>query len=121
MSENKLRKLPPTREALQLHILHSAYTAGWIWGATLQPSDQIPSPVHWGWNYSKDNRFAVDWCRTYDVNLMNTYLHALAKDFALDENVWRRKYHAFRFVVMPVLHHKKILLDSLFIHIQRCI
>ena len=71
--ENKLRKLPPTREALQLHILRSAYTTGWIWGVTLQPSDQIPSPVDWGWKYSKDNRFAVDWCGTYDVNL-NEYI-----------------------------------------------
>ena len=26
--ENKLRKLPPTREALQLHILRSTYAAG---------------------------------------------------------------------------------------------
>ena len=30
-SENKLRKLHPTRKALQLHILCSAYSAGWIW------------------------------------------------------------------------------------------
>ena len=44
-SENKLRKLPLTRVALQLHISRSAYGAGWIWGVTLQPSDQIPSPV----------------------------------------------------------------------------
>ena len=31
----------------------------------------------------------------------------------------KKKYHAFRFVVVPVLHHRKILLDSLFIHKQR--
>ena len=43
--DNKLRKLLPTREALQLHTLRSAYAAGWIRGVTLQPSDQIPSPV----------------------------------------------------------------------------
>ena len=47
---------------------------------------------------------------------MNTYLHALTKDFAPDANVWRKKYHVFRFVVVPVLHHKKILLDSLYIY-----
>ena len=50
---------------------------------------------------------------------MNTYLHALAKDFAPDANVWRKKYHVVRFVVVSVLYHKKVLLDSLFIHIQR--
>ena len=67
-SENKLRKLALTREALQLLILRSAFAAGWIWGVTLQPSDHIPSPVDWGWKYSKHNRFAVDWCGAY-VNL----------------------------------------------------
>ena len=50
---------------------------------------------------------------------MNTYLPALAKDFPPDANVLRKKYHVFRFVVASVLHHQKILLDSLFIHIQR--
>ena len=73
LSDNKLRKLPPTKEVLQLHILRSAYTAGWIWDVTLQPSDKIPSPVDWGWKYSKGNRFAVDWCGAYDVNL-NEYI-----------------------------------------------
>ena len=68
-SDNKLRKLPPLRDALQLHILCSVYTAGWIWAVTLQSSDKIPSPVDWGWKYSKGNRFAVDWCGAYDVNL----------------------------------------------------
>ena len=58
-SDNKLRKLPPTREALQLHTLRSAYAAGWIWGLTL--------------HYSKYNRFTVDWCGAYDVNL-NEYI-----------------------------------------------
>ena len=72
-SENKLRKLPPTREALQLYILRSAYAAGWTGGVTLQRSDQIPSSVDWGWKYSKDNRFGVDWCGVHDVNL-NEYI-----------------------------------------------
>ena len=72
-SGNKQRKLPPTREALQLHSLRSAYAAGWIWGVTLQTSDKIPFAVDWGWKYSKDNRLAVGWCGAYDVNL-NEYI-----------------------------------------------
>ena len=77
---------------MQLHVLRSTYTGGWIWGVTSYPSDQIPSPVDWGWNYSKENRFAVDWCKAYDVNLNDifTYLAyspALAKDIAPDANV----------------------------------
>ena len=44
LTDNKLRKLYLTREALKLHILCSAYAVGWIEGVTLQPSDKIPSP-----------------------------------------------------------------------------
>ena len=41
------------------HILRSAYAAGKIWGVKLQPSDQIPSPVDWGWKNFK-GKMAVD-------------------------------------------------------------
>ena len=44
---DKLRKLPPTKEALQLHILRLVHAAGRIWGVILQPSDQIPSLLDW--------------------------------------------------------------------------
>ena len=50
---------------------------------------------------------------------MNAHLPPLAKDLAPDGNVCGKKYHIFCFVVAPVLHHKRILLDSLFIYIQR--
>ena len=68
-SDNNLRKLPPTKEALRLHILRSAYNASWIWGVTLRPSDQVPSPVQWGWKYSEERKFIVDWCPVCEVNL----------------------------------------------------
>ena len=71
--ETKLRKLPLTRYTLQLHSLRSAYGAGWIWGVTLEPSDQIPSPVDARWKYYKENRFAIDYCGAFDVNL-NEYI-----------------------------------------------
>ena len=54
--DNKLRKLSPTKEALQFHILHSVHATGRIWGVTLQPSDQIPSLVDCGRKYFKGNR-----------------------------------------------------------------
>ena len=57
---------------------------------TLQPSDQITSPVDWRWMYSKDNMFSVDWCRAYDVNLKNKDLAAPAKEFVHDANVERK-------------------------------
>ena len=66
-SDNKLRKLPPTREVQQPRFLCSVYAVGWIWDVTLQRSDQILSQVDWGWKYCKYNRLAVDWCGAYYV------------------------------------------------------
>ena len=71
--DNKLRKLSPTKEALQFHILHSVHAAGRIWGVTLQPSDQIPSLVDCGWKYFKGKRITVDWYGAYVANL-NYYI-----------------------------------------------
>ena len=51
--DSKLRKLSPTKEALQLHILHSVHATVRIWGVTLQPSDQIPSLVDCGRKHFK--------------------------------------------------------------------
>ena len=36
-----------------------------------------------------------------------TYLPALAKDLDLDANVWRKKYHVFRFVVALYSNKKR--------------
>ena len=73
--ENKLRKLPPKKRDFKA----SCFTFNlhwWLeWGVTSYPSDQIPSPVDWGWNYSKENRFAVDWCKAYDVNLNDIFTY----------------------------------------------
>ena len=97
-------------------ILRSAYAAGWTWDVTLQPSVQIPSLVDWEWKYSKDNMFAADWCRAYDVNL-NEYIFTCTCKELCFWCKWK-KYHVFHFAVASVLQHKKILLDSLFIHMQ---
>ena len=61
-SDNNLRKLPPTRYALKQHILRSAYTAGWIWGLTLEEDLIASSPVDWGWKLEKDGKYVPDWC-----------------------------------------------------------
>ena len=47
-----------------------------------------------------------------------TYLPPLAKNFAPDASVWRKKYHVFCFVVVPVLKLENIV-DSLVIQMQR--
>ena len=46
------------------------YAAGRVWGASLQPSDQIPSPVDWGWNYFKGKQPTVDYKDSNQVILL---------------------------------------------------
>ena len=47
-SSDNFRELPPSRDALEQHILRSSYQAGWIWGNTL--AQQLPpSKLQWGW------------------------------------------------------------------------
>ena len=122
LTDKKLRRFSPTKEALQLHILRLAYASGKILGLTLQPSDQIPSPLEWWCNYLKVKRIAVDWCEAYDVNLNDYIVPVFAKGFTFDANVWKKKCHVFHFVAASVLQQGKIvyiLLESLFTDKQR--
>ena len=44
-----IENIPPTRDALMLHVKRSTYQAGYIWGQTLLTTPQLPSPSEWGW------------------------------------------------------------------------
>ena len=56
-----LRLLPPSKEALKLHICRCSYQAGWIWGNTISQNSP-PDVEHWGWTLSHpDNRLKVLW------------------------------------------------------------
>ena len=46
-----LRVLPPSKNALRLHILRSAYQAGWIWGNSVSQHTP-PDTIDWGWSVS---------------------------------------------------------------------
>ena len=47
-----IRSIPPTSNALRLHIHRAAYISGWIWGLSHIPESTLESPYQWGW--SKD-------------------------------------------------------------------
>ena len=46
-----LRLLPPSKNALKLHILRGAYQAGWIWGNSISEVNP-PMVTDWGWTAS---------------------------------------------------------------------
>ena len=51
--KDSLRVLPPSSDALKLHIRRSCYQAGWIWGNTLSQQEST-SPEQWGWYIHQD-------------------------------------------------------------------
>ena len=45
-----IRSIPPTSNALRLHIYRAAYISGWIWGLSHIPESTLESPYQWGWS-----------------------------------------------------------------------
>ena len=46
--------LPPTQNALHLHIRRAAYTGGHIWGQAMTKVPSLPSPTQWGYEIKSD-------------------------------------------------------------------
>ena len=44
------RALPPTSNALRLHIHRAAYISGWVWGLSHIPESTLELPYQWGWS-----------------------------------------------------------------------
>ena len=48
MKDSDLRKLPPSREALEQHTRRACYQAGYVWKKTVRDI-VLPNPENWGW------------------------------------------------------------------------
>ena len=56
-----LREIPPSRNALQMHVLRSAFQSGWVWGNTLS-AENCPLVSEWGWNMiPEEDRLTLKW------------------------------------------------------------
>ena len=56
-----LREIPPSRNALQMHVLRSAFQSGWVWGNTLS-AENCPLVSEWGWNMiPEEDRLMLKW------------------------------------------------------------
>ena len=58
-SSSDFRDLHPKKDSLTLHVKHSAYQAGWIWGNALFEND-LPSVEEWGWQIEEE-RLYIKW------------------------------------------------------------
>ena len=56
-----VREIPPSKNALKLHIMRSAYQSGWVWRNTLSASTP-PSVLEWGWEIVQDeDQLTLKW------------------------------------------------------------
>ena len=49
-----IENIPPTQAALEEHIKRAAYQAGHVWGQSVEPIQELPSPSEWGWQRSEE-------------------------------------------------------------------
>ena len=69
---DKLRKIPPSTDALILKVDRSEYQSGWVWGNS---TSQSPCPLvtEWGWEIHGEDLIKIQWqkCAISYKNLMD--------------------------------------------------
>ena len=62
-TDDDLRKLCPSREALSQHVKRSCYQAGYLWQESLMDFP-LPEPTEWGWKHDERNGYMPQWLTT---------------------------------------------------------
>ena len=52
--------IPPTQDALRLHIYRATYQAAYCWAQSLRKSATLPNPSDWGWR-SENGGYEIVW------------------------------------------------------------
>ena len=60
--------IPPTQDALKMHVLRAAYQAGYIWGQALKPCPELPSPGDWGWKPGERGTWEILWTKKEPIS-----------------------------------------------------
>ena len=63
-TDDDVRKLPPSREALSQHVKRSCYQAGYLWQESLSDLS-LPEPTEWGWTYDAINGYIPLWLSAF--------------------------------------------------------
>lgn len=56
-----IEAIPPTANALFLHLKRSVYQGSFVWGQVLRPIQSLPSPEDWGWRKGVDSTWEPFW------------------------------------------------------------
>ena len=61
--KNNVQLIPPTKAALGEHVKRAAYQGGHVWGQTLLPTPELPSPSSWGWIKNDEGVYEPHWTK----------------------------------------------------------
>ena len=56
----QLEHIPPTQTALLEHTKRTIYQGSHVWGETLVPLQNLPSPGEWGWQQDDNNNWVAN-------------------------------------------------------------
>lgn len=56
-----VKRIPPTRAALEQHVKRAVFQGGHVWGQSLVPDPVLPSPSSWGWIKTDAGLYEPHW------------------------------------------------------------
>ena len=56
-----VKQIPPTKAALEQHVMRATYQGGHVWGKSLLVAPVLPSPTSWGWIKTDDGLYEPNW------------------------------------------------------------
>ena len=61
--KNNVQLIPPTKAALEEHVMRAAYQGGHASGQTLLPTPELPPPSSWGWIKNDEGVYEPHWTK----------------------------------------------------------
>lgn len=59
--DRQIENIPPTEASFQQHLLRTVYQGVHVWGQTMVPIQNLPSPADWGWEKGLNNDWTPTW------------------------------------------------------------
>lgn len=72
-TDDDLRKLPPSKDALLQHAKRACYQAGYVWQESMEDL-LLPSPTLWGWLFDEVRGFVPYWLSSHSSTDLDKFV-----------------------------------------------
>ena len=62
-----VKRIPPTKAALEQHVMRAVYQGGHKWGQALLAFPVLPLPTSWGWKKTEGGLYEPNWTTLPEV------------------------------------------------------